>query len=53
MVQNVLYLNDLPSHVTLPFEYWTPILSGIQMNQVFSIQMVTVYLIIMLSEKVK
>ena len=40
MVQIVWYLNGLPSHVTLPFEYCTPILSGIQ---VFSIQMVTVY----------
>ena len=35
MVQNVWYLNGLPSHVTLPFEYRKPILSSIQ---VFSIQ---------------
>ena len=35
MVQNVQYLNGPPSHVTLPFEYLTPILSGIQMNLVF------------------
>ena len=35
MVQNVLYLSGPPSHVTLPFEYSTPILSGIQMNPVF------------------
>ena len=35
MVQNALYLNGLQSHVTLPFEYWTPIQSGIQMNLVF------------------
>ena len=27
MVQNVRYLNGLPSHVTLPFEYQTPTLS--------------------------
>ena len=40
MVQNVRYLNGLPSHVTLPFEYLTPILSSIQ---VFGIQMVTVH----------
>ena len=39
MVQNVRYLNGPPSHVTLPFEYRTPTLSGIQ---VFGIQMVTV-----------
>ena len=32
MVQNVQYLNG---HVTLPFEYWTLILSSIQMNPVF------------------
>ena len=30
MVQNVLYSNDLPSHMPLPYEYLTPILSGIQ-----------------------
>ena len=35
MVQNVRYLNDPPSHMTFPFEYQTPILSGIQMNPVF------------------
>ena len=35
MVQNVWYLNGQPSHVTLPFEYWTPILSIIQINLVF------------------
>ena len=39
MVQNVWYLNGLQSHVTLLFEYPTPMLSGIQ---VFGIQMVTV-----------
>ena len=44
MVQNVRYSNGPPSHVTLPFEYGTPILpysdeSGIQ---VFGIKMVTV-----------
>ena len=48
IVQNVWYLNGLPSHVTLPFEYRTPILSGIQMNPVFrcsvSIQMVMNFL---------
>ena len=37
MVQNVWYLNGPPSYVTLPFEYRTPIL--------FGIQMVTVYLL--------
>ena len=42
MVQNVRYLNGPPSHATLPFEYWTLILSGIQ---VFGIQMVTVLLL--------
>ena len=42
MVQNVRYSNGPPSHVTLPFEYRTPILPGIQMNLVFGIQMVTV-----------
>ena len=31
MVQNVWYLNGLPSDLTLPFEYCTPIMSGIQM----------------------
>ena len=36
-VQNVWYSTGLPSHVTLPFEYLTPILSSIQ---VFGIQMV-------------
>ena len=35
MVQNVRYSNGLSSHVTLPFKYWTPILSGILMNPVF------------------
>ena len=43
MVQNVQYLRGLPSHVTLPFEYWKPILSGIQ---VCSIQMVSVFCIL-------
>ena len=28
-------MNGPPSHVTLPFEYQTPILSDIQMNSVF------------------
>ena len=40
MVPNVGYSNSPPSHVTLPFEYRTPILSGIQ---VLGIQMVTVH----------
>ena len=31
MVQNGQYLNGPPSHVTFPFEYRTPILSGILM----------------------
>ena len=35
MVQNVRYSNGPPSHVTLPFEYRTPILSVIQMNPGF------------------
>ena len=35
MVQNVWYTNGPPSHLTLPFEYRTLILSGIQMNLVF------------------
>ena len=35
MVQNVRYLNGPPSHVTLLFEYQTPIVSSNQMNQVF------------------
>ena len=34
--------NGLPNHVTLPFEYQTPIMFGIQMYLVFSIQIVTV-----------
>ena len=34
MVLNVRYWNDLPSHVTLSFEYWTPTLSGIKMDPV-------------------
>ena len=34
-VQNVRYSNGQPSHVTLPFEYLTPILFGIQMNLLF------------------
>ena len=38
MVQNVRYLNGLPSHKTIPFEYRTSILSGIQ---VLGIQLVT------------
>ena len=37
MVQNVQYLNGPPSQVTLPFEYQTPILSGIKMVTVFYI----------------
>ena len=40
MVQNVQYSNGWPSHMTLPFEYRTLILSGIQLS---GIQMVTVY----------
>ena len=36
---NVKYLNSSPSHTTLPFEYRTPKLSGIQ---VFGIQSITV-----------
>ena len=40
MVKNVWYYsNGPPNHMTLPFEYRTPILPGIQ---VFDIQMVTV-----------
>ena len=39
MVQNVRYLNGPPSYVTWPFEYQTPIMSGIE---VFGVQMVTV-----------
>ena len=35
MIQNVQYLKVPPSHMTLPFKYWTPKLSGIQMNPVF------------------
>ena len=35
VVQNVWYSNGPPSHVTLTFEYRTPILSDIQMNPVF------------------
>ena len=31
MVQNDQYLNGPPRHVTLSFDYRTPILSGIQM----------------------
>ena len=34
MVQNVRYSNGQPSHVTLPFEYHTPIMYGIQMATV-------------------
>ena len=41
MVQNVPYWNGPPSHMTLPFEYQTSLLSGIR---VFSIQIVTVYI---------
>ena len=53
MVQNVQYLNCPPIHVTLLFDYRTPILSGIQMNLVFklfSIQMVTVLCLCMTSK---
>ena len=32
MVQNVQNLSDRPSHVTLPLEYWTLKVSGIQMS---------------------
>ena len=39
---DVRYMKCPPSRVTLPFEYWTPILSGIQMNPVFGILVVTV-----------
>ena len=42
MVQNVRYSNGPPSHLTLPFEYQTCILSGESGIQVFGIQMVTV-----------
>ena len=45
IVQNVLYFNGQPSHMTLAFEYQTPKLSGIHMNLVlrcFGIHMVTV-----------
>ena len=34
MSQNVRYMNDA-SQMTLAFDYWTPILSSIQMNPVF------------------
>ena len=40
MVQNVRYSNGPPSLMTLPFEYLTTKLSGIQ---VFGIQMVTIF----------
>ena len=40
MVQNAWYSNGPPSHLALPFEYQTSILSGISMNPVFGIQMV-------------
>ena len=36
MVQNVWFSNGPPRHATLPFEYQTHILSGIQMNLVFT-----------------
>ena len=36
MVQNVRYLNGLPSHITLPFVYQTLLLSGIQVSLLFS-----------------
>ena len=39
MVQNVQYSNGRPSRVTLPLEYQTPKVSGIQLS---GIQMVTV-----------
>ena len=32
MIQNVRYSKGPPNHVTFPFEYWTPVLSSIQMN---------------------
>ena len=35
MVQNARYWNGPPSHVTLPFEYLTPLLSSIKLNPVF------------------
>ena len=41
MVKTVRYSNGLPSHATLPFEYRTTILSGIQL---FRIQTVTALL---------
>ena len=34
-IQNVKYSNGPLSHMTLPFEYWIPILSGVQMDLVF------------------
>ena len=40
VIQDGRYSNGMPSHETLPFECWTPILSCIQ---VFGIQMVTVF----------
>ena len=46
MVQNFWYLNGPPSHMTLPFEYQTPILSSIQ---VFGIQMDTVLYFLLIS----
>ena len=36
-----LYLNGQPSHVTLPFKYWTPKVYGILVFRVSGIQMVT------------
>ena len=38
VVQNIWYSNVQPSHVTLTFEYQTPILSGIQMNPVLGVR---------------
>ena len=49
MVQNVQYLCGLPSHMTLPFEFQTPVLSRIQ---VFVIQIVTVMLFVICTSKI-
>ena len=40
MVQDICYSNGPPSHTTLPFEYRTPIMSGIQVS---GIEMVNVF----------
>ena len=44
MVHNGGFLNGLPSHMILTFEYRTPILSGIQMNPVFKCSVIRWFL---------